>query len=62
VIVSMQPEVKSDPAHRAMGACSLSWAYDHHMGTPWFNAFTNKTSSLKDLRKKSAAMWADHRI
>jgi hypothetical protein len=27
-----------------------------------FNAFTNKTSSLTDLRKRSAAMWADQRI
>jgi enoyl-CoA hydratase len=27
-----------------------------------FNAFTNKTSSLLELRKRSSAMWADQRI
>jgi hypothetical protein len=27
-----------------------------------FAAFTNKESSLMDLRKKSSAMWADQRI
>jgi enoyl-CoA hydratase/carnithine racemase len=27
-----------------------------------FNSFTNKTSSLMDLRKKSRAMWADQRV
>jgi enoyl-CoA hydratase len=27
-----------------------------------FNSFTNKTSNLMDLRKKSSAMWADQRV
>ncbi len=27
-----------------------------------FNSFTSKTDSLKDLRKRSSAMWADQRI